>query len=96
MKKPKTNVEAMIETSSLIAQNTLAQALVTSVIVDVLITTLLETGSIGKRELDAAFNKGFAFIVRQLPELPSDEVKGIVLSTYRDVAAGHGVVLKPK
>jgi hypothetical protein len=95
MPKRKVNVQAMAETSNSMAHNTLAQALVTSVVVDVMIAALVETGAIGRDELDAAFNRGLAFLVRQLPGLPSDDMKGIVLSTYRDVAAGHGAVLKP-
>ena len=93
--KRKANIQEVADAPSSMAENTLGQALVTSVVVDVMITALVETGAIGKSELNAAFKKGLAFIVSQLPGLPSDAVRNIVLSNYRDVAAGHGVELKP-
>jgi hypothetical protein len=95
MAKPEASIKEIAETANSMAQNALGHALVASVVVDVMITALVETGAIGRMELNVAFQKGLAFIVNQLPGLPSDEMKDIVLSTYRDVATGHGAELKP-
>ena len=77
-----------------IAQEAAAHAIASGIILDALISVLLNGGSISKDELRSAFLAAREHIKKTSATLPSDAPGRLALVVVKAVAAGHGVDLK--
>ena len=88
------NTKGIARAANVVAQEAAAHAIATGIILDALISVLLNSGSISKDELRAAFVAASAHIKKAAETLPLNAPGRLALSVVKAVAAGHGVPLE--
>jgi hypothetical protein len=91
------NTREIAEVANQLAQQAIAHATASGVILQGLIDALLESGSLSKVELQTVFEKAYAYISSEgaPPGQLGSPMHQMMLMILQTVAAGHGIKLGP-